>query len=65
MNELLKYTDKGKRSFDIHIRIAGEEIHTVLRDAGKRITILLPEDGNTPNIEQKYMYGQNVIFIKA
>lgn len=65
MNGLLKYTDRKKRCFDIHIRITGGEIHTVLRDAGKRISILLPEDKNNPNIEQKYMYGQNVIFIKA
>lgn len=65
MNGLLKYTDRKKRCFDIHIRITGEEIHTVLRDAGKRISVLLPEDKNNPNIEQKYMYGQNVIFIKA
>lgn len=65
MNGLLKYTDREKRCFDIHIRITGEEIHTVLRDAGKRISVLLPEDKNNPNIEQKYMYGQNVIFIKA
>ena len=65
MNGLLKHSDKGKLCFDIHVRIAGEEIHTVLRDAGKRITILLPEDSDSPNIKQKYMYGQNVIFIKA
>lgn len=65
MNGLLKHSDKGKRCFDIHVRIAGEDIHTVLRDAGKRITILLPEDSDSPNIKQKYMYGQNVIFIKA
>lgn len=65
INELQKYTDKKKRCFDIHIRIAGKEIHTVLRDAGKRITIPQPNDESSPNIEHKYMYGQNVIFIKA
>ena len=65
MDGLLKYADKGKRCFDIHIRIAGEEIHTVLRDAGKRITIPLPDDISNPNIEHKYMYGQNVFFIKV
>ena len=65
MDGLLKYADKRKRCFDIHIRIAGEEIHTVLRDAGKRITIPLPDDISSQNIEYKYMYGQNVFFIKV
>ena len=64
MEELLKYADSRKRCFDIHIRIAGEEIHTVLRDAGKRIAPQLPQDCGNTSIEHKYMYGQNVLFIK-
>lgn len=65
MNELLKYADKKKRCFDIHIRIAGEEIHTILRDAGKCITLPLPQSQDGTDIEHKYMYGQNVLFIKT
>lgn len=65
MTEFLKYADKKKRCFDIHIRIAGEEIHTVLRDAGKRMSTQHTQETNGTGIEHKYMYGQNVIFIRT
>lgn len=53
--------NKKKHFFDMHVRILKDEIHIVLRDAGKRIdTSRLSLD----NIEYKYMYGLNVFFAK-
>ena len=55
---------KGKKEFmDVHIRIIGEEIHTVLRKAGQKTEP--PRIDGAAAIEHKYMYGQNVLFIRS
>ena len=63
MHSLEQHAGENKKCFDIHIRVCGEEIHAILRDAGRRIT-LQPLPKEIPaTIEHKYMYGQNVLFI--
>ena len=63
MDSLIGEGETKKRCFDIHMRLNGEHTHIVLRDAGKR---LVPAPtSNESRIEYKYMYGQNVLFMKC
>ena len=56
---------KGKKkSFDIHVRVIGENVMTIVRDAGKRIDSLTLSSDKAYNIEHKYMYGQNVFLLQ-
>lgn len=52
-----------KEFMDVHIRIIEEEIHTVLRKAGQKTEP--PRIDGAATIEHKYMYGQNVLFIRS
>lgn len=63
MHNLKQHAEGKKRCFDIHIRIIGEEIQAVLRDTGKRLAPLRVTEEIPARVDQKYMYGQNVLFI--
>ena len=59
MHNLITGVKRKKRCFDIHIRIIGNDVHAVLRDAGRQF-----DAQKMPStIEHKYMYGQNVLFV--
>ena len=63
MQELASDAAGKCRCFDIHVRVLEGEVHMVLRDVGKRLEprrLLAKIDG----VECKYMYGQNVVFLK-
>ena len=62
---LRKYAQGKKQSFDLHVRIIKEEVHMVLRAAGKRIDFDDILKGETTGLEHKYMYGLNVLFLKS
>ena len=62
---LRKHSNGKKQSFDLHVRIIKEEIHMVLRAAGKRINFDGILKGETTGLEHKYMYGLNVLFLKS
>ena len=55
-------SNKKKGSFDVHIHNRHSGISTTLRASGEKFTELITDTAH--NIEFKYMYGQNVVFIK-
>lgn len=55
-------SNKKKGSFDVHIHNRHSGISTTLRASGEKFTELITDAAH--NIEFKYMYGQNVVFIK-
>lgn len=63
MHKLQQEGETRKRYFDIHIRVIGEEIHAIMRDAGKRMDARHFTTDKPATIEHRYMYGQNVLFI--
>ncbi len=65
VTRLCKETGERKHCFDLHIRVIKDEIHTVLRDAGKRLETNELLKGIAAEIEHKYMYGQNVLFVRT
>ena len=54
--------NKKKGSFDVHIHNRHSGISTTLRASGEKFTGLITDTAHS--IEFKYMYGQNVVFIK-
>lgn len=54
--------NKEKGSFDVHIHNRHSGISTTLRASGEKFTGLITDTAHS--IEFKYMYGQNVVFIK-
>lgn len=64
MQGLAEQTGKRRRCFDLHVRVVKDEIHAVLRDAGKRLNIEKFHERTDGAFEHKYMYGQNVLFLK-
>lgn len=64
MHTLVNSAKKRKKCFDIHIRIIGNNIHAILRDAGRRLEADEIPYSLPATIEHKYMYGQNVLFLQ-
>lgn len=64
MHSLIIGAKRKKRCFDIHIRIIGNDVHAVLRDAGHRSDARLLPATLPATVEHKYMYGQNVLFVQ-
>lgn len=61
---LRSHAEKKKRCFDLHVRVAKDEIHTVLRDAGNMIDAKEFIKEFAEKVEHKYMYGQNILFAR-
>ena len=64
MHSLIIGAKRKKRCFDIHIRIIGNDVHAVLRDAGHRSDARLLPATLPATVEHKYMYGHNVLFVQ-
>ena len=62
---LHRHANGREQSFDMHIRVMKEEIHMVLRAAGKRIDFDTTAEDKAASMEHKYMYGLNVLFLKS